>query len=96
MSDLFEAISDIVGLPVARPLLPARPARRDGLPTAPTEPGKYEVDGVRFWISPGGNVIFRSDCERCVRDEGKGGPDHDAMLGCRSGGSAHCTCDGCY
>lgn len=63
---------------------------------APTEPGTHEIGGVRFRISAGGMVIFRSDCDRCVQDEGKGGPDHEALRGCRSGRSPHCTCDGCY
>lgn len=96
MSDPVETIRDILGMPVERPILASPTRGRDGLPLAPTEPGKYEVDGVRFWISAGGSVIFRSDCDYCVRLEGKGGPTHDALRGCTSGGSSHCTCDGCY
>lgn len=34
MSDLFEAISDIVGLPVRRPLLPAQQGNVLGMPVA--------------------------------------------------------------
>ncbi|QDZ15809.1 hypothetical protein [Humibacter ginsenosidimutans] len=59
--------------------------------------GEHVVDGVTVVTYNDGSIKWRSDCEQCVR-QGKGAfaPDHDAMRGCRSGRTPHCTCDGCF
>lgn len=54
-------------------------------------------DGLEVKVSGVGTIMWRSDCEICVRN-GKDSfaPSHDASRRCRSGSYSHCTCDTCF
>ena len=51
---------------------------------------------VAHVASEGPSYVF--DCDACLINArlGGGGPRHYAISNCRSGGRAHCTCDGCF